>query len=380
MNVITQNPIDDHVIDGTWLETTVVSDPASGENYNSDNGIFSDETAAISSREYAFIPAERFLGRTVTITDESDAGGVLLRRVASNGASRIHKLDSSTAGGVVKSKFHGFVADSYGEAVAAILKPMMDAEGATWDLFNAGATQWNRNCWGDAFDLSGIVTRSSYSGGWTKERGGLLMTPRHIRIANHFQIGVGQQVQLIIKGATAAQDQVVTKTLTHGIRYPNQTTDFDSYIYLLDSDVPTGIEPFRCISTPSRAPSVMCGKYSDLVLATASNKNQLGGGVDNQLSVFVNSSGGVYGSTYTRTGLPEYVAEWMPFWDGYADFIRPVVSGDSGSQILYVYDAEELVFVTTSEGASENEAIAAVDALAGISTGYTVTVAPDPTL
>jgi hypothetical protein len=208
------------------------------------------------------------------------------------------------------------------------------------------------------------------------------MTPRHIRLANHFQIGIGQQVQFLIKGATPALDQVVTKTLTHGIRYPNtnQGADFDSYIYLLDSDVPAGVTPFRCISPVSRAPSVFCGKYSDLVLATASNKNQIGGGVDSQLYPFVNSSGGVYGSTYTRVGLPEYVAEWMPFWDGYANFIRPLVSGDSGSQFLHIYDATELVFITTSEGESENEAIAAVDALAGISTGYTVTVAPDPTL
>jgi len=258
----------------------------------------------------------------------------------------------------------------------------MAAEGAEWGLFNESATQWNRNCWGNAFDLSGIVTRSSFSGGWTKERGGLLVTPRHIVCANHFQIGVGQQVQFIKKGASAALDEVITHTLVAGCRFPNTDTGYDNYIYQLSADVPAGINPIPYCPVSERAPGIMCGKYSDLVLKTASSKALSSiGSFDIGLTQFVNSVGGAYGSTYTRTGLPEYVAEWIPYFEDCSEFIRPVLTGDSGSQHLVIRSATQVGFNTISSGASEasvNEAILAVDAIAGISTGRTVTVVAPP--
>jgi len=383
MILIAQNSTDGSVIDGTWLDTSTVSPAESGDNYTYDNGIFNDEISTINSRTWSFLPCLLFSASEFEITEEFNEGGVLLNRVTSGGSSRIYKLDSSTSGGLTKQKFHGFSEGGYGDYVASIILPMMVAEGAEWGLFNATATQWNRNCWGNSFDMSGIVTRSSIGSGWTKERGGFLITPRHVVLASHYQIGVGKQVQFIKKGMTPEMDQVIARTLIKGTRFPDQDAGFDNYIYLLDSTVPTGISPIPFCGINERAPGLMCGKLSDLVLKTGSDKSQLSGqGIDSGLSIFVNSTGGSYGSTYTRTGLPEYVAERIPFFEACAQFIRPVLAGDSGSPQLIVLGPTSVGFRNISSGATEasiNQAIAAVDALAGISTGYTVTVEPNPT-
>jgi hypothetical protein len=383
MSLIVQNPISQQVIAGSWIDESVTTPASTGGNVNHDDGIFSSVTSTIEARTWSFLPNLAFADAPFTQETVSDAGGVRMERVSQKGASRIYKLNSSISGGVTEYKFHGFQNGTYGKYVSDIIIPLMEAEGAELGLFNEAATQWNRNCWGFQFDLTGIITRSSYWGGWTKQRGGFAITPRHVVCARHYQIGIGQQVRFIIKGATPAEDVVVTKTLVDGMRFPNQATDYDNYIYLLDSDLPAGITPLPFSGFQGRAPTLMCGQYSDLILLTASDYNVIGSqSLDWRFQRF--TADGFVQPPQNRTGLPEFVAEWMPFFENCHPFIRPIMKGDSGSPInLKVIDSETIAFSKVSSGGTAtscNAAIAAVDAKYGISTGLTVTVAPDPTI
>ena len=373
--ILVQNNTNSSVIDGNWNDQTIITSGSESSNFVYDDGIFSSVTSSATSRVWNFIPNLKFSNLPHFTTTEYDSGGIRIERVTSRSSSRLYKLDSSVSGGVIQYKFHGFNAGTYGRYVADIITPLMEAEGAEWGLFNESATQWNRNCWGFGFDLTGIVTRSSYWGGWTKERGGFAITPRHIVCANHYPIGVGQQVRFITKGETPELDTVVTKTLTHGLKFGD-----DNLIYLLDSDLPTEISPIQWSNYEGRAPAVMCGQYSDLVLKTGSQYQQLGDRANDwRFQQF--SADGIVAKPYTRVGLHEFVNEWFPFYTNCAPFIRPLLSGDSGSPHLSILDENTMTFRTISTGGpllDINAAIIAVDSAAGISTGYTVTVAPAP--
>jgi len=381
--IIQQLQTDASVIDGTWGFTETFTPSAEGANYDYDFGVFSDVTGASTGKIWSFAPASNFLGREFTVSEEYNLSGILLNRVTSDGASRIHKLDNSSGGGLIRQKFHGYAVGSYGEFVAEIVLPMMAAEGAEIGLFNDAATQWNRNCWGFGFDLTGIISRSSYWGGWTKLRGGFLISPRHIVFASHYPLFPGDQVQFVKKGATAELDQVVTKTVQATTPFPYNPNSYDNHIGLLDSDVPAGISPIPCCDFSSRAPGIMCGKYSDLVLKTSSSKYIQGLGVDGGLFQFVIPDGSGYGSTYTTTGLAEYIADSIPYFAAFSAFIRPLLRGDSGSPHLQILSETTVgfrVISTTAQASDCNAAIVIVDTLGGVATGHTVTVAADPTL
>ena len=383
MNLIVQNSTDTSVIGGSWADTTVVSNPVSGPNYNHIDRIFNDEVGAAASKQWTFTPNEIFASSIPQISEVYNSGGVLINRVTSSGSSRLYKLDNSIAGGVTQQKFRGYVAGSRANAMANIIRTMALVAGTQWNLFNDAATQWNRNCWGKSLDFSGIVVRSSYWGGFTKERGGALITPRHIIITNHYQIGVGETVRFIKKGATAELDQVITKILVAGCRFPNQSVFSDSYIYLLDSDVPAGINPFSFIEKVPNAcvPQIMAGKLSDLVIITASSKQAFGSIQDIGLNQFATAANGTLQTFYTRVGLPEYVAEWIPYWSDCVQFIRPVLSGDSGSPGLNIISPTQAVVSIGGEAVfatAYSDAIQAVDAIYGISTGYAINVIANP--
>lgn len=380
--MIIQNVSQDVVIDGTWLDVSVTEPGSTGSPYSYDGGIFTDVTESAQTREWAFTPFPRFAGYENEITVDSEEGGIRLSRVKSRNASRQYRLDMSVSDGIIRHRFDGFATGGYGEYANEVIIGMLGVEGVEVAACNGAGNQWNRSCWGSSFDLSGAVVRSEYLSGWTKERGGFLITPRHVVCASHYPIGVGKKVRFVKKGVSAELDEVVERTLTAGHRF-EQDTEYDNYIYLLDSDVPDGVNPFSFCPASGRAPAVMFGKLTDLVLATASDKSTLGSqGVDTRLSQFViPGPNGALGTTYTTTGLEAWVADWIPSFAGYHSFIRPILAGDSGSPSLVIVDENTLAFnriSTTTTEASCNAAISAVDALAGVSTGYTVSVMPEP--
>jgi hypothetical protein len=130
----------------------------------------------------------------------------------------------------------------------------------------------------------------------------------------------------------------------------------------------------------------MLGKFSDAVLTPGSEKNSLGVGSSSwQVSIFVTDiiPTASTGYNYTTVGLQDWIDEWIPYWSDQALFIRPILFGDSGSPRLAVLNSNSVGFTKISSGiqASDiNAGIVAIDAAAGISTGYVVTVAADPTL
>ena len=85
---------------------------------------------------------------------------------------------------------------------------------------------------------------------------------------------------------------------------------------------------------------------------------------------------------YNNGQLPEFL-------DDYGDFLRAPQPGISGSPSFFPLSETELALVapiSTEGGAGMryhedilNATVANADSVAGVSTGYTVTVAPDPT-
>lgn len=367
MNLIKTRRPDSFVVSGTWGETSTLISPSEGVDYTFDGGTFRDFTGSTSSRSYTFIKDPQFL--SVPFTEEvleNTPGSHKIVKITTNGKGfRKYRLNLSVSAPVVNNKFLGFTT-TYGQEVFAEFTSKMTA-GKTVNLFTNDGTRWDRNCWGFDYDMTGIITSNNFAGFWSKERGGFAITPRHIVNAGHYPFRVGTNVRFITRGATPAQDTVITRSIVRDSRVGNHSND--NAIYLLDSDLPSSIHPISYISAPlTRRSTVMAGKYGDLIVSTASDKSTLGGGFDNRLWKTVGS--GVDDPVHVA-GI---IDTWAPIWSPYKAFIRSVLSGDSGSPHLNYFDGQ-LGFKRISTGANLidlNAAIASIDAAHGISTAYTV--------
>ena len=122
----------------------------------------------------------------------------------------------------------------------------------------------------------------------------------------------------------------------------------------------------------------------------------LAGATDTSPRVSWPTDGSINGTTFTGVDVVHFT-DWGPstgstfypaFLVPYIDFYAQAVSGDSGSPAFVVLSESELALagcITSDQGDGDfpdedllNAMIAQVDAVAGVSTGYTVTVAPNP--
>jgi hypothetical protein len=96
---------------------------------------------------------------------------------------------------------------------------------------NHAGSSYERNtgCWAYGIDLTPI---SVWNSDGANEKGGILISPRHILFANHFSITTGSTVRFVTRDNT-----VVNRTLSNSA----QIGSTDLRIGLLDSDVPQTI-------------------------------------------------------------------------------------------------------------------------------------------
>jgi len=300
------------------------------------------------------------------------------------------------SGGQVTRSLTGPTAGTYAEFSEDIINALM-AAGGDLNLFSVttpGAWAYNGDCWASSFDFTGVP--AGHGNGRAFNRGGALITRRHLICAHHYQAEVGETIEFVKANGT-----IVSYTIQARFNYSDSLI-VDKQIYLLSSDVDPDIADYQ-IAGPWAQPRVSYGNDAVTGIVAYNLFNQ-GTGVwlDQFRNVYRCSgmspsytwsiglaSGSIDGDSFTDKVLGAYVDGTLPaYLSAYSSFTKTAVDGDSGSPCFLPLGAGELCFhaciVRPWSGSWPDEEllnamISYVDGLAGISTGYTVAVAPDPT-
>lgn len=213
----------------------------------------------------------------------------------------------------------------------------------------------NTNCWGYGLDLTAISPWNSNGGNLGA---GTLITRRHLLSVAHFPIQGDAQVRFITN-----DNQVVTRTIIQrqGVMGAQYTPDMQ--LYLLDSDAPITITPVKILPadyanyidhiTEGHPPGMVLDQEEKCLvtdLSTLDQRYQCRKPTDaTRLSLYENLIA-------FDSGNPFFV-----IINGQLVFIGSTTSGGAGNGTF-----------TTSYIPTINQLIINVDALASISTGYTV--------
>ena len=272
---------------------------------------------------------------------------------------------------------------------------------------NTGTHTFTRNesFWG--IGLNGLSAISPNNSRNQNRRAGTALTRRHIICAAHFPLSVGDTVDFVEDGGGAAV--ATTRTIVQAKIHPLYAGQSGSYSYdiqicLLDSDLPAGIDFMEVMPSNS---GDYTGQYSWMGTGMCQFDQEQKG-----LSTLgaTLSPGSYYGDELTdhwfntvpkvrmltgTTYIPANVGFSSPSdrvsprkvldTDKLYTFAETVITGDSGAPNCFVLGTK-LVLIGLNTYASGgiylpnritdlNQLILDVDALAGISTGYSVTEA-----
>lgn len=268
------------------------------------------------------VPITRTVGQTTT-THSSFVSGSLARHITDNVDSRIGILTASS------STLNVF---------------------STVDHITPTYIR-NSNLWCSDFAsaLTGISPWNSNGG---QQQGGTLITPRHIAYANHFQIPIGATIRFVTVGGV-----ILTRTLIAS----SKVFDSDIQIALLDSDLPSTITPLSILPTNWANYIKNLGSGIPVI-----NRNQFG-----EIRI-VNSQWMSANTTIHSDILPVGRISWY----------RDAIPGDSGSPQAFIINGKLVLLSTWATALSGSSfysrnwssEISALDALAGVSTGYTPSV------
>lgn len=321
-------------------------------------------------------------------------GGFGRIRVTDGVVSKILKCDTTKRGG---QAFREFVEYSEG----SISRYLYDQVGALFDAtpdvdyystYNHSTSTYTRNasCWAASIDLSCVAVASNSGSGWTRQRGGVLITSRHLLIARHFPYGVGTQVRFCNAAGTVETRTVIGVASTSG--------EADLWVCTLSSAVTVA------------SPCAIAGTWIAQGRTVANNFASWysGGGVihtDQNAKIYAATLGNCvalaksYSRNVTIGGTTFADCEGEAFADHaesgaipaeFAGLRHQPVTGDSGQPVFVIIEGEPVLLWTWTSsysgtpvylhnGAVLNALIAAADTNASISTGLTITVATDPT-
>jgi len=274
------------------------------------------------------------------------------------------------------------------------------ANGANLEVYSGSAR--NANCWLASEDITGIPFSNSNGGPGGGQKNGALITRRHMVGARHLRLNKGDTVTF--KTASGVN---FTKSIIGVSSDPTPSTD--AIIYLLSEDLPNTIKHYpvagrwiylketgsTTYTTCSQFVGVFINQYKragfvhrveiDTVLHPKTTYTLPSGSVQNCLPSI----------TYDASDPSEHLPPQLKTYEnlrkdsvmGYPQGVAPRV-GDSGSTVFVKVSSGLAVISSFSsfligpfwDESLANFLIASADLDAGISTGYTVTVAPDPTL
>lgn len=370
---------------GTWAATLVGTESSIGTPYAYGGGTFRDVTNSSSTKTWAYTPGQ--IDDTYSISYPQEVSGVYKVALVSNGRAAVEtRLDLTVSGGGTYARCTGFQAGSYGEFSWDLIKAKLDVSGKTKPLLNGAGTAFSADCWAAAFDWSGMSIWNSRSN--NGRRRGCLITPRHLWLTKHYPYPVGTVVRFIGTDGVAVERTVIA------VAYDGDLSDRtqDEYVALLNADVPNTVNPFPVAGdwlatyTPSGdlyilqmfAAFVTVDQNDDALLCpSVSNPNR---------DVVVGSNTTLAGVRWHDACDPSQFDTYATVFDGYESWAKLPVGGDSGSGVFAPLSSSTLALASVITGPWGGDSyqhldslIDAADTAAGISTGYTVTVAPDPT-
>lgn len=306
------------------------------------------------------------------------------------------------------SNTDGSVAKYFDDSIAALTAGVDPAEAksrfSTRDLVTKTFTR-NPDFWG--IGLTGLSAVSPNNSKNDNRRAGTAITKRHIICAAHYPLSVGDTVDFVadVAGESVAVTRTILKAKAHPL-YAGQSGhySYDIQICLLDSDLPAEIDFMEVM--PSNADDYH-GEYfwmgtggcmfdqEQKLLTThhsiLSKGTYYGDSLPFHWFSHLSPASMISGAAYKPSALgfsstsdyvsPELVADTDPRYM----FTEKVITGDSGAPHCFV-NGTQLILVglhTTASGgiylphriSDVNQLIADVDALGGISTGYTLTEA-----
>lgn len=352
-----------------------------GASYDRGAGIYEDVTNASSTKTWTYTPG-RLTDEDVVTVVQNVPGSHQTVRVANQYCAIEERLSLAIEGGGTYPRLTGFGAGTYAEHSWSLLKTKLDVAARTSALFSGG--NYSASCWAAGYDWSGVCKSNSVGG---PTRRGTLITPRHVWLAKHFPYPVGTVLTF-----QRTDNTLVTRTVT-GVAYNGELGDStqDEYIAVLDADVTS------------------CAHYP--VVGTWINENVPFGDDYEVLNfgafLYVDQGQNVYlAPSHSPTNhtvhveqedfgtircydysAPSQVLKSAPLFDGYQSWMKLPQGGDSGSPLFAPLTASTMALATVLTGSYGGESprpgvfnalIAAADANAGVSTGYTVTVAPNP--
>jgi hypothetical protein len=260
----------------------------------------------------------------------------------------------------------GWAAGSLGAAMEAPFAARV-TEGKEKAIFStqnhtAGVYVRNPQCWAYGLDLTAISPWNS-AGSFT--RAGVAITRRHVLLAAHYPIPEGATIRFVTSAGA-----VVARTIVQARAHPDYEPYYpDLYVGVLDSDLPSTITPVKVF--PSNARDYLPS------LGGSTLRGYAAFGTDKEEKALVKEW--YFDDTSGGREMVRFRGGW---YDG---FDETIIGGDSGNPSFAIVGSDlVLLTVWTFGGAGSgtsvrhhasdiNALIAAVDADAGISTGYTLT-------
>ena len=323
-------------------------------------------------------------------------GGLGRVRVTNGAVSKVFKCDTTKRGGQTYREFVEYTEGSISRYLYDQVSPLFDATPDVdyYSVYNHASSTYTRNaaCWAASIDLSCVAVANNNGGGWTRQRGGTLISPRHILIARHFPLGIGAQLRF-----SNAAGTVETRTIT-GTSIGASAGDM--LVCTLNASV--------TVASPCLIPGLWITQGREVVETVT---NWYSGGV----AIHTDQNGKIYAATLGKTtsktycysststvggvsftnselgGVMVHSEEGGTIPPEFESLIHTPISGDSGQPAFIIIDGDLVLLWTWGtpwsgtpaylhDGAVINALIAVSDANASVSTGYTVTVATDPTL
>lgn len=271
----------------------------------------------------------------------------------------------------------------------------------------------NSACWANGWDFSGVSVWNSVSEGFGQPV--VVITRRHAWGPWHTRLNIGDTVRFRAPDGSIEQKTIVGRTpgnnLSNVVQFHENKSIVDLCVYTFDSDIDSSIRVYEIggewVTQIQSVPENDIGRneedhfqsWSDSVAYISGGLIRLNRNREvsicptagtSEYSVFTAMERSFAGQVFPIWAWFYYMFPFLPahLTPEFDDWFIQIESGDSGSPVFAPTSESDLVLVTvltaTTGGMMPNEdvlnkLILISDSVAGISTGYTVTVAPDPT-